>query len=94
MLLTKPSFYYLVFTKFLIVSIFFITIYNIKRFKKLSPEMLIKMISLFGILVGIHGLQHLGLEVTYNYNPMEQILLVIVYCLLFISYFLLAVIYW
>jgi len=71
MLLTKPSFYSLVFTGFLILSIFIIIIFNIKRLKNLSPETLIKIISLLGIFVGIHGLQHLGLEVVYNYNPME-----------------------
>lgn len=71
MLLTKPSFYALAFTGILILSIFVIIMCNIKNFKNLSPEMLIKMISLFGILVGIHGLQHLGLEIAYNYNPME-----------------------
>ena len=72
MILTKPSFYSLAFTGFLILSIFVIIICNINRFKHLSPEMLIKILSLFGILVGIHGLQHLGLEVAYNYNPMVQ----------------------
>lgn len=71
MLLTKPSFYSLTFTGFLILLIFVIIICNIKRFKNLSPETLIKLISLVGILVGIHGIQHLGLEVAYNYNPIE-----------------------
>jgi len=71
MLLTKPSFYSLAFTGFLILSIFIIIFANLKRFKHLSPECLIKVISLIGILIGIHGLQHLGLEVVYNYNPME-----------------------
>ena len=73
MILTKPSFYSLVFTGFLILLIFVIIICNTKRIKHLSPECLIKIISLFGILVGIHGIQHLGLEVAYNYNPMEQL---------------------
>ena len=73
MLFTKPSFYALSFTGILILSIFVIIICNIKRFKNLSPEMVIKVLSLFGILIGVHGLQHLGLEVVYNYNPMEQI---------------------
>ena len=72
MLLTKPSFYSLAFTGFLILLIFVIITCNIKRLTKLSPEMLIKIISLFGILIGIHGIQHLGFEVIYNYNPMEQ----------------------
>jgi len=45
---------------------------NINRLNHLTPEKLIKILSLIGILVGIHGLQHLGLEVAYNYNPMEQ----------------------
>jgi hypothetical protein len=30
------------------------------------------VISLIGVLIGIHGIQHLGFEVIYNYNPMEQ----------------------
>jgi hypothetical protein len=73
MILTKPSFYSLVFTGFLILLIFVIIMCNTKRIKQLSPESLIKVISLFGLLVGIHGIQHLGLEVAYNYNPMEQL---------------------
>lgn len=71
MLLTKPSFYSLAFTGFLILSIFLIIFSNLKRLKHSSPECIIKVISLVGILIGIHGLQHLGLEVAYNYNPME-----------------------
>ena len=43
-----------------------------KRFSNLSPECLIKVLSLVGLLIGVHGIQHLGLEVAYNYNPMEQ----------------------
>jgi hypothetical protein len=71
MLLTKPSFYSLAFTGFLILAIFIIIFCNIKQLNKLKPECLIKIISLVGILIGIHGLQHLGLEVVYKYNPME-----------------------
>jgi hypothetical protein len=72
MFLTKPSFYSLVFTGFLILLIMLIAFSNINRLNHLTPEKLIKVLSLIGILVGIHGLQHLGLEVAYNYNPMEQ----------------------
>ena len=72
MLLTKPSFYSLVFTGFLILLILLIAFSNINRLNHITPEKLIKVLSLIGILVGIHGLQHLGLEVAYNYNPMEQ----------------------
>ena len=71
MLLTKPSFYSLAFTGFLILAIFVIIFFNIKQLKQLNPACLIKIISLVGILIGIHGLQHLGLEVVYKYNPME-----------------------
>ena len=72
MLLTKPSFYSLAFTGFLILAIFVIIICNHKRFCQLKPECLVKMISLVGLLIGVHGIQHLGLEVAYKYNPMEQ----------------------
>jgi hypothetical protein len=44
---------------------------NHKRFCQLKPECLIKIISLVGLLIGVHGIQHLGLEVVYKYNPME-----------------------
>ena len=71
MLFTKPSFYSLVSTWFFILSIFIIIVCNINRLKHLGPEKLIKIISLVGILIGIHGLQHLGLEVAYNYNPLQ-----------------------
>ena len=72
MLLTKPSFYALVFTGFIILVILIISIYNINQFKNLTFHMSLKIISLIGILIGIHGLQHLGLEVAYNYNPLES----------------------
>ena len=72
MLLTKPSFYSLAFTGILILAIFVIIICNFKRFSQLKPECLIKVLSLIGVLIGIHGIQHLGFEVIYNYNPMEQ----------------------
>ncbi len=71
MLLTKPSFYSLAFTGFLILAIFFIIFCNFRRMRQLSPESLIKILSLIGLLIGIHGLQHLGFEVVYKYNPME-----------------------
>ena len=72
MLLTNPSFYALVFTGFIILVILIISIYNINQFKNLTFHMSLKIISLIGILIGIHGLQHLGLEVAYNYNPLES----------------------
>ena len=72
MLLTKPSFYSLVFTGFLILLLMIIVFSNINRLNHLTPEKLIKVISLVGILIGVHGLLHLGFEVVYNYNPMEQ----------------------
>ena len=62
MLLTKPSFYSLAFTGILILAIFIIIICNIKRFCHLSTECLIKVLSLVGVLIGVHGLQHLGLS--------------------------------
>ena len=71
MLLTKPSFYSLAFTGFLILAIFLIIFCNFNRIRHLSPESLIKILSLVGLLIGIHGLQHLGFEVVYKYNPME-----------------------
>ena len=77
MLLTKPSFYALSITGILILAILVTIALNFRQLCTRSPECLIKMISLVGLLIGIHGLLHLGLEVAYNYNPMDQMELMI-----------------
>ena len=70
-ILTKPSFYALISTGIFILVLLIIYVRNIK---KISFDTKLIFLSLFGILIGIHGLLHLGLEYIYNYNPLENII--------------------
>lgn len=69
----KPSYYSLIFTGIIWVAVFILILQNFPSLRR-SPEKLIIVFSLFGILVGVHGLIHLGLESYYNFNPMDIIL--------------------
>ena len=59
-----PSFYALFITGVISLIVFIIGITHVKRLDFNS-------ICLFGILIGVHGLLHLGMESTYNYNPIQ-----------------------
>jgi len=71
-MLTKPSFYALLFTGFIWVIIVAIFVRNYSFFRNSQPDKLIVVVSLIGIIVGVHGLLLLGLESVYGFNPMEQ----------------------
>lgn len=69
-MLTIPSFYSLLLTGviwFVLVIIFF---KNYSFFVKSRPDKMIEMVSLIGLVIGVHGLLHLGLESVYGFNPM------------------------
>lgn len=69
-MLTIPSFYSLLLTGviwFVLVIIFF---KNYSFFVKSRPDKMIEQISLIGLVIGVHGLLHLGLESVYGFNPM------------------------
>jgi hypothetical protein len=64
-----PSFYALVLTG---ISIGAILLYlYMKGMRAMTPFQVGTLAILLGILVGIHGLLHLGVEVIYGYNPSE-----------------------
>jgi len=73
-ILTKPSYYALVITGLIIFFVLIIFLRNFSQFKNQTNEKGILTLSLIGILIGIHGLLHLGLETVYNFNPMEILL--------------------
>ncbi len=60
------------FTGLLSLLIIVIALRNFKRLTNLEPEMRIKLIAAIGILIGLHGLLHLGFETIYNYNPLQN----------------------
>jgi len=73
-MLTKPSYYGLVFTGFISLIVIILFIQNYRYLKALSADKLITVVSLVGIVVGVHSLLHLGLESVYNFNPIEMLI--------------------
>jgi hypothetical protein len=69
----KPSYFSLFSTGFIILIIFILIIQNFSKMQKLETITLINLLSHFGILLGVHGLIHLGLEKIYGFNPMEKL---------------------
>lgn len=51
----------------ILVFLYYSTVANLDTFRILI------LILLFGIIVGIHGLSHLGLEYVYGYSPYNMI---------------------
>ena len=70
---TKPSYYALVLTGIFILVFIILIFRNYSTLKNASISSIILLGGVFAILVGIHGLLHLGLETAYNYNPIEKI---------------------
>jgi len=68
---TKPSFYAHAINGFTILIAIILIFINFNRLKKMDIYNIITLVISFGILIGIHGLLHLGLETQYNYNPIE-----------------------
>ena len=71
---TKPSFYALILNGLLILIIVILIRKNYRRLKTEDSYKIILLIILFNILIGVHGLLHISLERTYNYNPLEKII--------------------
>ena len=70
-MLSKPSFYSLFITGFIWFVLVVIFVNNYSFFKHSRPDKMIEMISLIGLVIGVHGLLHLGFESVYKFNPME-----------------------
>lgn len=62
-----PSFISLGVTGFLILIIIIMMIFN---YKKMSIIEFMSLLVLLTIAIGVHGLQHQGQEVYYDYNPL------------------------
>jgi len=51
---------------------FLVTMFFLINLKTFTMYQKLKMILFIGILIGIHGLQHLGAEMHYNFNPLKK----------------------
>ena len=69
---TKPSFYAHAINGITILIAIILIFTNFSRLKKMDIYNIITLVISFGVLIGIHGLLHLGLETQYNYNLIEQ----------------------
>ncbi len=67
---TKPSFISLTLNGILILFVLVLFFANYNEYTKNHTNFLI-IIILLSIMLGIHGLLHLGMEQAYNYNPLE-----------------------
>jgi hypothetical protein len=72
-MLNKPSFYSLLLTGVIWFVLVVIFVRNYSFFKKSRPDKMIEMVSLIGLVIGVHGLLHLGLESVYGFNPMIKV---------------------
>lgn len=66
-----PSFFSLVTTGILLLFIFFLFIKNWKPIMQLNYYQKMILLTLISIAVGIHGHIHLGLENSYDFNPLN-----------------------
>jgi hypothetical protein len=69
-ILLKPSLYAHVLNGLLLLFSFILLLqYNNRKSENYYKNLIIYL--LFSIAIGIHGLSHFGLEVIYNYNPLQ-----------------------
>lgn len=69
-MITKPSFISLALNGILILFVLVLFFQNYNEYTQNHTQFLVVII-LLSIMLGIHGLLHLGLEQAYNYNPLE-----------------------
>jgi len=69
----SPSLYAHVANGFLIFTSIILFFKYYSKIASLEPYKLIILTLLFSIVVGIHGLSHMGLELNYGYNPITKL---------------------
>jgi hypothetical protein len=71
--LSAPSGFALAFTGLSIGIVLVYVFMNYRELRQLRSPQLIQLGVLIAILVGVHGLLHLGMEKNYGYNPLGQL---------------------
>lgn len=69
-----PSLMSLFFTGIIIMILVLFCVNNYKSILRLPFYERIGIVTLISILIGVHGLIHLGLEVHYGFNPYKWIM--------------------
>ena len=70
-MLINPSLYAHFLHSILLVIAILLVLLNFSKIIHLEPFKLIVLLLFFSLVIGIHGISHLGLETVYNYNPMH-----------------------
>ncbi len=68
-----PSFYALGITGLILLFVFIYSIRYCRQISEGSVYLFLIVMILIGILIGVHGLLHLGLETIYNFNPLKSL---------------------
>ena len=66
----SPSLYAHIINAVLLLTAVILVFSNYSKLTKVEPYKQIILTLLFSIVIGIHGLSHLGLESVYGYNPL------------------------
>jgi len=70
-LLVNPSLYaHFLHTTLLVVAVLLV-LFNFSKIINLEPFKIIVLLLFFSLVIGLHGISHLGLEALYGYNPIR-----------------------
>ncbi len=70
-MLSKPSFYATAMTGLLMLLMVFIIFNNWNEIKLYDTYRILMIVGVFCLIIGVHGILHLGLEFFYKFNPLE-----------------------
>jgi hypothetical protein len=68
----SPAFYAHALNGILLVTSLIIILLNLSKIKQLEIYKQTMLLLMFTLVVGVHGLSHLGLEQVYGYNPLKM----------------------
>lgn len=69
----SPSLFSLFITGFFLLFIIFIFLSNIEKINKLKFYPKLLLLSIVSLVIGIHGLIHLGMEYVYGFNTLQHL---------------------
>lgn len=70
-MLINPSLYAHLLHSILLLLALLLVVLNFYKIVRLEPFKLIVLLLFFSLVIGIHGISHLGLESLYGYNPIR-----------------------
>lgn len=77
-MLVNPSLYAHFLHSILLVIATLLVFLNFSKIVHLEPFKIIVLLLFFSLVIGLHGISHLGLESLYGYNPIRIFLSTIV----------------